>query len=1026
MKPTESMPNDSRKELEDLRARAKAGDSAAQIEIVEKLLPGIRRGAITPREGHGDAFRWVRTAEINPDLTDGQRVELAETILRHQSSRTTLRIVTRLLYYVYRHGEDIEKGYAALTLGKALNWRLFEHSRRHGQLAWIKEPSRDIARSLVWFRRAVRCGNVSAAIALYEHYLCGTGVLANEDKARYWKNRAQELIERKSLSPFVMRGRMENVESRKCMIQKDFESAKGQLFQAESENSVREAMSELLKVANEGYAPAITLWCEEVLDTGQKASFAMAKIFLRDAIRQGHPAALALAGGCLLTGGRGVRQNIKLARKLLERAVQLDNAYALALQCRCALAGWGEPKNLSKAKRLWSEAEKKAMAQGDGQCLYELFLLGNAITDIDSFPLLRPAAEAGDVRACFEIGRRYRRGLDVPDDREEAKRWLQKAAFRHHPTAQYELAKLLAIGEKAHAVHWFEKAMLAGIARAGIELGILRLTRNPGILQNWQEAERLFRRFCPLNPDIIPTYYIRIVSHFQRKKHFQTKPAAKQSERDQRFLDWMREYHLAQATHLSLDKKVWNDFEKQLQELKTEISKAEFGWQADDEELRQTSGKTFIKWARWFSSSASKTFRLKAPKNDFQEIRSRCYWRAVQTLLKQKDLTADEKKSINYWTSKGLAPYRFLQQKSTDPISAPDFIREAAFFCCQNINNLQALGLSFNTIMIGHEVAALCFNDKKALTWLIENNAGGFLQKAVDAKIPLALRLEADRISSPSYIFPSLRTVVAKLLLEAAEGGDAEAQCRQGETLLKNKIPEDWRHRACEWFLKAANQGHERATVHLGLLFAEEKPMEAIRWLKKVAKNAEADASLRTSARCELGKLYLQLQQPADAADHLRTAAQNGNRAAMRLLALEPCLRGPLSDEEIQQWCLSLIKQENTDNPEDKGPRGQLLTRLGRLEKDKHKRAEWFRQAAEAGDGPGTYEWARCLLFDGKLQEADTWFQEARKRCSENHRDLAAQASSWHNCLFSIISYSIPPEHVEKMRKMLLPTDSQS
>jgi TPR repeat protein len=374
-----------------------------------------------------------------------------------------------------------------------------------------------------------------------------------------------------------------------------------------------------------------------------------------------------------------------------------------------------------------------------------------------------------------------------------------------------------------------------------------------------------------------------------------------------------------------------------------------------------------------------------------------------------------------------------------DSTSCPDFVREVAFFCCRNTNQMQELGLSFNTIVLGHEVAALRFDDKTALKWLIENNANEhlrrsrtriYLQKAVDEKIPLALRLEADRISSKSFISPKAQqkaqAEIAQLLQEAAEGGDAEAQCRQGETLLRNKTPEDWRHRTCEWFLKAANQGHERATVHLGQLFAEEKPMEAIRWLKQVAENPEADASLRASAECELGKLYLRRQQLADAANHLRTAAQNNNRAAMKLLALEPNLRGTLSDEEIQKWCLSLLKQKETDGQDDKSFRSQVLTRLGQVAKSKTERADWFRQAAEAGDGPGAYEWARCLLFDGKLQEANTWFQEAQKRCQDHldgNRDLAAQAEAWHNCVYSMISEPIPPVPAQKRRELFIKTE---
>ena len=61
-----------------------------------------------------------------------------------------------------------------------------------------------------------------------------------------------------------------------------------------------------------------------------------------------------------------------------------------------------------------------------------------------------------------------------------------------------------------------------------------------------------------------------------------------------------------------------------------------------------------------------------------------------------------------------------------------------------------------------------------------------------------------------------------------------------------------------------------------------------------------------------------------------------------------------------------------------------------------------FRQAAEAGDGPGAYEYARCLLFgDGVPQDrraAMQWLREAERLCGGLPGDdgrLAAFAGAW-------------------------------
>ena len=150
----------------------------------------------------------------------------------------------------------------------------------------------------------------------------------------------------------------------------------------------------------------------------------------------------------------------------------------------------------------------------------------------------------------------------------------------------------------------------------------------------------------------------------------------------------------------------------------------------------------------------------------------------------------------------------------------------------------------------------------------------------------------------------------------------------------------------------------------------------------------------------------------------------------MELLALDKSLQGTLSDEDIREWCHSLLELTDNDRPEDQPLRCRVWARLGQVEKSKKKRAIAFRTAAEAGDGPGAYEWARCLLFgDGcaqNFQEAGKWLHKAWERCKgtlDGKRDLTTCISSWAAFLSAMKPQpeleSITPEQVDNVRNAI-------
>lgn len=1015
------------KEIEELRALAKAGDPEAQIEIAGKLFAAVRRGAITARDGNPDAFRWVRTAEINPATTEEQRLHLAEILLKDDKgnwtnpSPATFQKAHRLLSHAYKQGANDIRGKAARLLGEFYG-RPFS-SRGH--------QFRDIPQSFEWFRRAADVGNAMSALILGIKYLDGLGVLENPEEGRKWLKKCKELCRgNPDLATEIACQRVEESLGKRSAEQTRFQNARKTLREAESEVSVSEAMSILRDLANNGYAPAMVLWSAEIYNTRQKKFYHDAKTYLRDAVRQGHPEALAFAGRWLLTGGRGVRQNIKLARELLSRAAELDNVTALAHLCRCAIRGLGEPKNRAKARKLLGQAERQLKYQPLGSAYYEAYLHNLALYDRANFVFLREAAEIGDVRACFSLARRYRLGWRVPVDRKEALKWFQRAAFRQHPLASYEMA---GFDETGPETPWLARAMSANVFQAGVFLGLCFLKGNSGIPCNWREAERLFRRFCPLLPS--QGYEDEIIIHFLDK------PLSVRSDRDRRFLERVRASlrnceparaarlfrtedpaFSAECESLAADReKAQDDFDELLQVMENQLAKAESDWHSDAEEVRMRAEDLFEQRARYFLRPKGQQFfkfikERAVERPEIREVFFRCFWRAVQKYLQKGPRSEDTQKTINQWIRWAFELYcRKHGDDRLRPAEAdtyPPILREAVSDCCGNVEKLERAGLSRKTIFLVHEFGGH-LRDERALTWLVQNGggwAGMWVPIAAAAKIPIALRVQADRI-------PGDTKEKHALLREAAELGDPEAQCRQGEALLQEKKQDNWRQQAKEWFLKAAAKGHGRAAMQLGQLLAKESQEEAEGYFKQVVENPKADDSLRTSVECELGKLFLQRREWATAALHLKKAAQNDNCAAMELLALEPNLRGTLSDDEIREWCLAWLDLPGTAG-ENNGQvleylgvktvgeiGGRVLTRLGRVAKDKHESADWFRKAAEAGDGPGAYEWARCLLYgDGcerDYSEAEKWLRKAWNILDGNS-DLKAYASAWNGFLSAL------------------------
>jgi len=91
---------------------------------------------------------------------------------------------------------------------------------------------------------------------------------------------------------------------------------------------------------------------------------------------------------------------------------------------------------------------------------------------------LRRLADAGDVDAMEELGRRYIQGAGVAPDAAEGAKWMLRAAAKGSPRAMFNVGVMYERGfevptDPVKAVEWYRKAVAAGVPMAQHNLSLL-------------------------------------------------------------------------------------------------------------------------------------------------------------------------------------------------------------------------------------------------------------------------------------------------------------------------------------------------------------------------------------------------------------------------------------------------------------------------------------------------------------------------------------------------------------------------
>lgn len=131
-------------------------------------------------------------------------------------------------------------------------------------------------------------------------------------------------------------------------------------------------------------------------------------------------------------------------------------------------------------------------------CLCGLVVRGESKTSGEQFAEWQTAAEKGDAKAQFEIGRCYSTGQCAPQNNDEAVKWCRKAADQNYSEAQNTLGRLYYKGigvpkNETEAVIWWRKAADQGHPQAQCNLGVCYLN-GQGLPKNDVEATKWYRK----------------------------------------------------------------------------------------------------------------------------------------------------------------------------------------------------------------------------------------------------------------------------------------------------------------------------------------------------------------------------------------------------------------------------------------------------------------------------------------------------------------------------------------------------
>lgn len=231
---------------------------------------------------------------------------------------------------------------------------------------------------------------------------------------------------------------------------------------------------------------------------------------------------------------------------------------------------------------------------------------------------------------------------------------------------------------------------------------------------------------------------------------------------------------------------------------------------------------------------------------------------------------------------------------------------------------------------------------------------------------------------------------VFKCCLEAAEEGNAEAQCMVGDCYFKGIGTKEDENKAFKWYLKAAEQGYVEAQYSVGRCYnfgfgTEDDDYKAFNWYLKAAEQGH------NSAQYYVGLMYFcgyGVEEDNDEAlKWFLKSAEQDDDGANAIYMVGKCYLNSGIEEDENKAFKYFLKAAEQDNIDALCSIGLCYERGIGVEQDYDEAFEWYMKAAEKGNAIAQTDVGRFyyngLAPDVDYDEAFRYFMMASEESEE-------------------------------------------
>jgi TPR repeat protein len=383
------------------------------------------------------------------------------------------------------------KDEAILMMEYTYSWNIAYAADFLGQVYYYNEDYRNVEKAIEWYKKAISYYNAQAMLNISFIYLYNNDYRNIAEGIRYIdmaiENGNIRALSEKAYFLLEIERENRNIPEAKALLEKAYDAGDGyaayrlgygyQCAEFSEERDYETAFKYYLVGAERNHLFAIEM-LGHYYKTGIVGSPDPEKAveYYRKAVEFNSNYARVELATCY-EDGFGVEQDYKTAFELLSAAANNNYPYAYTKLGYYYMDGTMDETNFDKAFEYFS----KAAEGGDPDAMYNLgriykYSIGRPEIPELALKYFKQAAESGDIDANIEMGISYEHeygGLEF--DRKEAVEYMNYAAEKGHPYAQYKLGVYYYYGivgnDREKGLEYLHKAYNNGSSYAAAILG---------------------------------------------------------------------------------------------------------------------------------------------------------------------------------------------------------------------------------------------------------------------------------------------------------------------------------------------------------------------------------------------------------------------------------------------------------------------------------------------------------------------------------------------------------------------------